>query len=277
MRVLAAETDGLISASLHQDLEAARIVQSRLFPRHLPHVRGVEYYGECRPAGKVGGDFFDFVALPENRLAVSVGDVSGHGIGAAIIMSGLQAVLRRLTTSGGRELTRAVEELNRDFCQICPDNFYSTLFYAHVDAPRRQLHYVSAGHEPALLVRKRTGGVQELENTGTVLGLTARSTYERRALSVEPGDVLVVFTDGITEAADRQGRELGQEGLLRVIQHCADARASDLVGGIMQETERFTSFLGPGDDRTVVVIRFTDASTKSMLAEDSIEVEVVAA
>src|SRR6266481_6369958 len=177
----------------HYDLDSAREIQGHFFPSYLPHIDGLAYHGECRPAGNVGGDFFDFMPLPENRLAIAVGDVCGHGMGAAIMMSGLQLFLRGLTVLGRGEIGGMVRELNRAVYRTSPDNVYATLFYAHVDPLGRELHYVSAGHEPALLIHTRTARVNRLESTGTVLGLTDRTAYGRRTLPIEPGDLLITF------------------------------------------------------------------------------------
>jgi sigma-B regulation protein RsbU (phosphoserine phosphatase) len=258
----------------HFDLGSAREIQSRFFPSYLPHVDGLAYHGECRPVGNVGGDFFDFVPLPENRLAVSVGDVSGHGIGAAIMMSGLQLFLRDLTALGRDEIGGMVRELNRAVYQTSSDNVYATLFYAHADPLRRQLHYVSAGHEPALLIRTCTARVHRLESTGTVLGLTDRTAYGRRTLQIDPGDLLVAFTDGITESLDSKGRELREIGVLEIAQKYSDARPADLVARILDASARHAA---PSGDRTVVVVRVTTGVDKPVYEEAETELSLVAA
>ena len=262
---------------IYEDLEAAREIQSRLLACRQPHVDGLDYFGDCRPAGEIGGDFFDFLPLPAGGLAVTVGDVSGHGIGSAILMSGLQAFLRGLTARGCGEIAGVVEELNRAVHQTSPDNFYATLFYAHFDPLRRQLHYVSAGHEPALLLRKRTGCMHRLESTGTVLGLTDRSRFGRRTMSIEAGDVLVAYTDGITDATDAGGREWTEAGIRQVLEDHAGDRASHLVGLIMDEVDRFAGHSGPADDRTAVAVRFTGMLERAIPEEDSIELAFAAA
>jgi sigma-B regulation protein RsbU (phosphoserine phosphatase) len=216
----------------------------------LPAVKGLDYYGECQPAGCVGGDFFDFVSLRDHGLAVSVGDVSGHSAGAAIMTSGLRTYLRGLTAFSGRELTTVVEELNRVVCETSQDNFYVTLFHAHVDPSGRQIHYVSAGHEPALLIDNGTGIVQRLDRTGTVLGLTARSRYEQRVVAFSPGDILVAFTDGIPDTTDDKGRELGHQGVVRLVRNSGCIRAVDLVNRIMEEANRFARDAQPSDGRS---------------------------
>jgi sigma-B regulation protein RsbU (phosphoserine phosphatase) len=244
----------------------------------LSSVKGLDYYGECQLAGGVGGDFFDFVRLDDHCLSVSVGDIAGQGAGAAIMMSGLRAFLRGLTASVGREISSVVEELNRAVCQASPDNFYATLFHAHVDPVGRQIHYVSAGHEPALLIRSSTGLVQRLDSTGTVLGLTARSRYQQRVVTFAHGDILVAFTDGIPDATDDKGRELGHQGVVRLVRSSGAVRAVDLVNRIMEEVERFAGKTLPADDRTAVAIRFTDAARQSAKEEhDEVELAFAAA
>ena len=242
---------------LQSDLAAARVVQSRLFPVRMPRIAGLDYFGESRPAHEVGGDFFDFIALEGDRLVVSAGDVSGHGVSAAILMSGLQAYLRSLTADGLESVADVVHRLNRTLYDISPDNFFATLFYACVDPSCNMVEYVSAGHEPGLLVRA-DGEVERLRATGTVLGLCPETHFQRRRLAVRPGDLLVVFTDGITEAADGDGRALCEAGVMEVIRRHREDRASDLAWRIEDAAERHSAC--QEDDRTVVVVRFTDAA-----------------
>jgi sigma-B regulation protein RsbU (phosphoserine phosphatase) len=244
----------------------------------LSSLKGLDYYGECQPASQMGGDFFDFLPLEYHCLAVSVGDVSAHGAGAAIMVSGLRAFLRGLTAPAGGEITSVVEELNRAVCQASPDNFYATLFHAQVDPASHQIHYVSAGHEPALLIRNGTGVVQRLDSTGTVLGLTARSRYQQRVVTYAPGDTLVAFTDGIPDATDDKGHELGHQGIVRLVRNSGAVRAVDLVNRIMEEADRFASGGLPADDRTAVAIRFNDAARQAAKEEqDEVELAFAAA
>jgi sigma-B regulation protein RsbU (phosphoserine phosphatase) len=266
-------------ARMREDLRTARDVQSRLFPCRLPRIQGLDYYGACRPAQDVGGDFYDFVALAPHALAVSVGDVSGHGLGAGIPMSGLQALLRGLTAQGRTHIGHIVRELNHAAWLASPDNFYATLFYAYLDPLRRELQYVSAGHESALLIRHRSKArVQRLESTGTVLGLSDRTVYGHRTLPLEPGDLLIAYTDGITDARNAEGREFGERGLLEVVERNPDARAGDLAGEIMEAVDSYASYAvpaEPADDRTVVVVRFKGAAEDSVF--DSAGAMVLAA
>ena len=262
---------------LNQDLQVAREIQSRFLHRRLPHIAGLDYCGDCQSAGEVGGDFFDFRRLPGNKLGVSVGDVSGHRIGAAILMSGIQALLRGFAGRGSGELPGVVEELNRMVYQVAPGNIYATLFHAHVDPQRREVRYVSAGHEPPLLLRKRTGRVDRLDSTGTVLGLTGRTVYEQRTIGMDPGDLLVAFTDGVTEATDAEGREWSENGVLSVLRRCRDARGSELVAEILESAGRFADPMATADDRTAVVVRLTDTAGRTLQGEEAMEPAFAAA
>ncbi len=260
-----------------QELKTARDVQNCFFPRQLRHVDGLDYYGECQPAGDIGGDFFDFVPLPNRNLLMSLGDVSGHGIAAAIIMSGLQAMLRSVSAGESGELPRVVQGLNRSVCDISPDSFYATLFYGLIDPVRQQLKYVSAGHEPALLFQQRSGRLRRLESTGTVLGLTTRSTFREKTISLEPGDVIVAFTDGITEAADPHGHEFREEGVLRILEQHPRAGAVELSGRILEAVDSFRTRSASTDDRTVAVVRVIAASAKEPFDRHAEELAFAAA
>ncbi len=222
------------------ELEVARDVQARFLPYRLPRIQGLDYYGDSHPAGKVGGDFFDFTQDGQDSLVISVGEVSGQGIAAAILMSGFQSLLRGLSRTVSADLVTVVRDLNRTVYEVSPDNFFTTLFYARVDAAARQFQYVSAGHEPALLIRA-DGQAVLLESTGTVLGLTPQVSYSCRTLAFEPGDLLIAFTDGVPDG-----------GIPDLVRRNPRGRTSDLVALIM---EAANSVDAPADDHTVVVAR----------------------
>ncbi len=223
------------------ELEVVRDVQARFLPFRLPRIQGLDYSGDSHAAAQVGGDFFDLVVEDAGRLVLSVGEVSGQGIAAAILMSGIQSLLRGLSGRAHFDLVRVVRDLNRTVYEVSPDSFFSSLFYARIDAGARQLQYVSAGHEPALLIRDGGATVQRLDSTGTVLGLTPRAAYCCRVLTFEPGDVLVAFTDGIPDVC-----------IPELVRRNPRARATDLVAAIMDAARAVE---GPEDDHTVVVVR----------------------
>jgi hypothetical protein len=247
------------------ELDSARDVQSRCFPQTLPPISGLDYYGECQPMGEVGGDFFDFVTDQESSLVVSIGDVSGKGIPSAIIMAGVQATLRVLGLTNGGRISDLVRELNGMVWRTSPVNFYATLFYARIDSARRELHYVNAGHDRAILIRERSERVLNLESTGTVLGLCARTSYEQRTIPLVPGDVLVAVTDGITEVEDPHGRMLDQKLVFEAVRSHPGVSSSDLAGHIIHAVDTFTRGASPVDDRTIIVVRLLDAMSESLV------------
>jgi len=255
-------------------------LQNRFHPFRLPTISGLDYYGECRPAAaqaaRTGGDFFDFVP-DANGLTISLGEVSGRSAGAAALKSGLQASLRGLSIAGHGRICSTVQALNKFVCELSPDDLYATLFCAHVDRINRELRYISAGHEPALLVRKHSARVRHLEGTGAVLGLTRRTEYRQRTIWLEPGDLLVAFSDGITGAANAQGRELCESGVLDVVRQYPDARAASLARSIMTEGDRFTNHVAPADDQTVVVVSFQGAVGETVFEDCSREPAFAAA
>lgn len=237
-----------------------------------PRIHGLDYYGDCQPAGDVGSDFYDLIPGEPDDLALSVGDVPMRGQDSAILTPVMRTLLRNLSGRRRGAVSDVVHELNRAVCQISPEDFYATLFYASLDTNRRQLDYVNAGHEPALLVRKQGGRAKRLESTGTVLGLTSRAAYKQRRISLEPGDILVAFTDGVSEALDPQGSELRDTGILNVVRQHPDARSTDMVHYIMDATGRSSA-----DDRTVVVVRLLPPVELLVRERHAADAECVAA
>ncbi|HEY7389615.1 MAG TPA: PP2C family protein-serine/threonine phosphatase [Bryobacteraceae bacterium] len=213
-------------------------------------VGGIDYYGQCRPAGELHSDFFDFVQFEESLLFF-LGDVAGYGQSSKMIAGGIGNLLRSRKERG---LKGVMEEINRAVCDLSPNGLYVTLFCGWADVARQQLTYVSAGHEPAILFSQSTGRVRRLESTGTVLGLTARSVYRPRTLPMEAGDVLAGFTDGITEATGPKGEEFREGGVLRVLLENRDWKAAELCNAILSAVERFGG-AEPADDQTVAVVR----------------------
>jgi phosphoserine phosphatase RsbU/P len=240
-----------------QEIESAREVQHRLFPYRMPSVEGLDYYGECQPVGDVGGDFFDFIALETSALLVSIGDVSERGIPAALIMAGVQASLRALALTSGGRMAAVAQQLNRIVSDLSPTNFHTSLFFGQIDPVLRQLLYVNAGHGPALLFRRNTNGVTRLENSGTALGFSPGTAYQQRALSLDPGDVLVAFTEHMANDA---GNPTLEQVVIETLRNYPNASSSDLAGEIMRAVNNSGHGLALDHDRTVVVVRLIEAA-----------------
>ena len=243
--------------ALHSLEQATEVLRSTGLSR-------TDYHGETQRAtlqpGEAGGDFFDFVPLGDS-LAVYLGNVSGHGEGAAILRSGLQAALRVYANRIGNKLPATLRALNGILCDLSPNDYCATLFYASIDLSRRELCYVNAGQDAALLVRATPYRVRRLENSGAILGLTSRTEFRQRTVPLEAGDLLVSFSGGICEAADGQGRQFCEQRVLAAISQFPDAHPRELVHRILDEVERFSEATPLSSDRTVTMLRFKGAGS----------------
>lgn len=252
---------------ISSEIEIAREVQQRLFPQTYPTVTGVDMAGHCRPAQAVGGDYYDLFLTEEGpgkgdtaRLALAIGDISGKGISASLLMASLRASLRSLarmdTSSGERDLTRLMRQVNQLVFESSTANRYATFFFAELDPASRVLTYVNAGHNPPMVLRGKEA--IPLPPTGLVVGLLEDATFEQSTVQLEPGDVLLAYTDGISEAMNGAEEEWGEEAMLasatKLVHRpgCAWTAAS-LVECLFREADEFTAGAPQHDDMTVVV------------------------
>jgi sigma-B regulation protein RsbU (phosphoserine phosphatase) len=244
-----------------REIEIAREVQQRLFPQVYPKIPGVDLFGYCRPAQAVGGDYYDFFVLPahqgdEERLALALGDISGKGISAALLMASLRASLRSAALLQPGDLATLMRHVNRLVYESSTNNRYATFFYAELDPETRLLTYVNAGHNPPLILR----GTETipLEATGTVIGLLPNVPYTRAAVRLQSGDVLIAFTDGISEAMNPADEEWGEANLVAAAQTlltkpACSTTAQQLIQCIIQAADRFTHGAPQHDDMTLLI------------------------
>jgi serine phosphatase RsbU (regulator of sigma subunit)/predicted enzyme related to lactoylglutathione lyase len=237
-----------------QELEIARQVQARLFPQIRPELKTVEYAGICLQARQVGGDYFDFLSLGPQRLGLIIGDVSGKGIAAALLMANLQASLRSQSALAYNQPEALLRSVNRLFFENTGDNAYASLFFAEYDDATRRLRYANCGHLSGLLLR-RDGNVEQLESTSTLLGLFNEWDCSMREEELSPGDVLALYTDGITEASDERGEEFGERCLIDALRQHRDLSCQGLLTAIVDEVQRFSS-QEQHDDITAIVAKF---------------------
>jgi sigma-B regulation protein RsbU (phosphoserine phosphatase) len=240
---------------LNRELEIAREVQEHLFPQRLPSVPDLDYCGRCRPAREVGGDYYDFLELPEGRLGIAIGDVSGKGIGAAMMMASLEASLRALA-SVGHDLAELMERVNSLVYAASSANRYATLFYAAYDPQTHRLSYVNAGHNPPVILRKLAAACQvfRLEMGGPVIGLL-QQCYQQGSFHLESGDVVVLFTDGVSESMNAADEEWGEDRLIEFAKTCHGRPAFEVMTQILAAAEQFASGAPQHDDMTLVVLR----------------------
>ena len=232
---------------------AACEVQRGFMPRALPEIDAVSCSGECRQVRELGGDCYDFVPLPDNRLAVTIGDASGKGLAAALMISNVQSSLRTAALLSGSDGATVLGVVNRQVHASALEDRYATLFYGVFDSATRTLHYVNAGHNPPMVIR-RDGSVDWLETGGAPVGMFPDSTYGEGRVRLDPGDLLVAYTDGVTEVVNPSGEEWGVEGLRRAAAASDTQSAGDIVHAIFTSIDEFSRG-GQTDDATVVVMR----------------------
>jgi sigma-B regulation protein RsbU (phosphoserine phosphatase) len=238
---------------LNRELEIAREVQQRLFPQKLPLVNGLDFAGYCRPAEGVGGDYYDFIHLPDGSLGIAVGDVSGKGIAAALMMASLQASLRGQTIKPCETLSEMISNINGLMYDASAENRYATFFYAQYYPATRALRYVNAGHNPPMVLR----GDQliRLTDGGTVVGLFPESPFCEGFVQLEKGDVVVAFTDGISEAMNDAEEEFDEGRLMVALRKIEGRTAAEMISEILVDVDQFTAGAKQHDDMTLVVVR----------------------
>jgi serine phosphatase RsbU (regulator of sigma subunit)/predicted enzyme related to lactoylglutathione lyase len=237
-----------------QELEIARQVQARLFPQIQPKMKTVEYAGVCLQARQVGGDYFDFLNLGPHRLGLIIGDVSGKGIAAALLMANLQASLRSQSALAFDQPEALLRSVNRLFFDNTADSAYASLLFADYDDATRRLRYANCGHLSGLLL-KCDGKIERLESTGTLLGLFPEWNCSMRQQELAPGDVLALYTDGITEACDERGEEFGERCLIESLQQHRELPCEELLSALVDGVRRFSP-QEQHDDITAIIAKF---------------------
>lgn len=249
---------------LESELQIARDVQSQLFPKQVPSLRGLELAGVCNPARMVSGDYYDFVSFDETRMALAIGDIAGKGISAALIMAGIQSALRsqlhqvRQTLPTGVDgvcgTAAMVSQLNRQLFETTSANTFATFCYAVYDDGEGRLTYTNAGHLPPLVVGQ-DGNVRRLTEGGLVLGFMPEVHYRQASILLAPGDVFVAYTDGITEPENAYGGEFGEDRLLEVIQRVRDRTPQQIAFAIIEAVQEWNDSPEAQDDMTLLVAR----------------------
>jgi hypothetical protein len=243
---------------LEQQLAMARQVQQDLLPSPNQHVPGVRLAAECVPALGVGGDFYD--VFPVNGgVAAVLGDVSGKGLPAALLMGVLHGAVRSASWAGSaRQHAESTEKLNQLLCERTSGSRFASMFWSYYDAEAQRLHYINAGHCPPLLVRTSEGSleVRQLDEGGPVLGLLADARYRQVEQSLEPGDLLILYSDGIVEAANADGEEFGDERLREAVEQCPSLTPDCIRDEIVQAVRSFIGRVPPHDDLTILAVQF---------------------
>ncbi|MFN7939027.1 MAG: SpoIIE family protein phosphatase [Bryobacteraceae bacterium] len=241
---------------IQRELEIAKDVQARLLPKRDVEIGGVVISGVCRPAQSIGGDSYDYIVLGDSNVLVTVADVAGKGVPAALLMSNLQAALRGLTSGGAYAgLAETLARLNELVFDSTPSNRFITFFAVAYEGGSRVLRYASAGHNPAALLRAGSERVEWIRTKGVALGLRRKGTFEEASVVLAPGDCLVLYTDGVTEAVNVDGEDFGETRLEEAVERCRSMEASGLRDSLVQAVDAFAGGAMQHDDITLVVLR----------------------
>jgi sigma-B regulation protein RsbU (phosphoserine phosphatase) len=239
--------------AMAKELEQAAHIQMGLLPSGSPKVQGMDIAGRTLACRTVGGDYYDYLTFPDGRVAMLVGDVAGKGMPASLLMSSLQARVKVLFEDAD-DLAGKITRLNKSTSASCPDNRFITFFMTVANPATGELVYTNAGHNPPLLVRA-SGGFEKLEGGGMILGILPTARYEEFRIQMQPGDILVLYSDGVTEAVNLRDEDFGEERLAELVASLRDRPAQEIVNAIHAEVMKFTAGAPQADDITVVVAR----------------------
>ena len=238
---------------LERELQLAMEIQQRFQPTAPPIVPGYEFQGISFPCYEIGGDYYDFIQREDGRLVIALGDVSGKGTAAALLMSSLHAAIHAQTGSHDT-LVQTISAVNRYLAENIPPNRFVTLFYAELDPESGAVSFLNAGHNPPLIVHA-AGTVEQLASGGLPLGIKADADYREGRTHLQLGDVLVIYSDGVTEAASPNGEEFGPTRLYEVVSRNVDASAAGIRDRIESALTKFSQGTQAADDITLVIVK----------------------
>jgi serine phosphatase RsbU (regulator of sigma subunit) len=240
-----------------QELEIAKCVQARLFPQTVPQLETLEYAGTCIQAREVGGDYYDFLNLGQERLGLVIGDTSGKGIAAALLMANLQANLRSQSAIALEHPQRFLQSVNQLFYANTAESAYATLFFAEYHDKKCRLRYANCGHYSPLLLRN-DNTLERLGSTATVLGLFNEWDCSLEEVALRPGDTLALYTDGITDSFNETGDDFGEPLLIEALQRYRHLSPEPMIDAIVNEVRQFSSG-EQHDDMTLIIARCKQA------------------
>jgi sigma-B regulation protein RsbU (phosphoserine phosphatase) len=238
---------------LERELALASEIQQRFQPTAPPHVKGYELQGISFPCYEIGGDYYDFIEREDGRLVIALGDVSGKGTAAALLMSSLHAAIHAQSASHD-SLVATISAVNRYLADNIPANRFVTLFYAELDPESGALAFLNAGHNPPLIVHS-AGTVEQLASGGLPLGIKRDADYREGRTQLQAGDVLVIYSDGVTEAVSPSGEEFGSTRLYEVVSRNIEASAAGIRDRIESSLTKFAQGTSAADDITLVIVK----------------------
>jgi serine phosphatase RsbU (regulator of sigma subunit) len=261
----ASQTEKLIEAkNQERELQIARTIQLGLLPNRIPEIAGTSLAGQCIPAREVGGDYYDFFVRGENALDLVIADVSGHNVGAALIMAEartfIQAIARNLPSPG--EILSALNKFLYE--DLTRTEFFITMFYLRFNANTGEIAFASAGHNPPLVWKAQSRSCEWLDADGLILGIKQGVCFEEKHMHLQPGDILVLYTDGITEAANQTGILFGEDRLCAQLKENHVLSPQQIIDHLLNEVKRFSGLRSFVDDISIVVLKAEEVCKESL-------------
>jgi sigma-B regulation protein RsbU (phosphoserine phosphatase) len=241
---------------MERELEMASRVQSSLIPRVLPQISGWDFAARWIPARQVSGDFYDYFPVDGGQLGMVIGDVVDKGMPASLFMAYSRSIIRA-SMAAAIHPHEGISTVNRLICADDAYGMFLTLVYAQIDPQSGEITYVNAGHNPPLFFQSGDAKLTELTRTGMLVGVEAETSYAQRQLSLMPGDFILLYTDGITEAIDAQTQPFGEQRLRQVVRAYSRGTADQIATGVQRAIEDFTTSMEPFDDITLLIIKRT--------------------
>lgn len=236
------------------ELEIAHEIQESFLPHEMPFLNGFDIYALNIPAKEVGGDFYDFIPISEDKMGITIADVSGKSVPAALFMAFSRTILRAKAI-GNPGVADVIEDVNKMIASDAQSGMFVTLFYAILDLKKRTLEYVNAGHNPPVMFIRKTGHLELLSSKGIALGAVDNIELEERKINIKSGDTVVFYTDGVTEAVNKEDEQFGEERLFKLVKKNKDLSAKEIVEIIKKTVISFSGDRSQFDDITLMVLK----------------------
>jgi sigma-B regulation protein RsbU (phosphoserine phosphatase) len=241
-------------AQVARDFEIARAVQQNLFPDELPSQAGWDFAATCRPAKAVGGDYYDMFDIAPGKILFAQGDVSGKGLGASLVMASVHAIIRSWAVSSQDDPARLIEELNQYLITSSSSDTFVTMFMGLLDCSKATLWYVNCGHPPAVVRRAKSGDIENLNVGGMPLGIMVSDGYEAGKCRMAEGDSVVLVSDGVTEAFNRDGHMFEERRLVETVIASENLSAAETLEKVIEDVDGFSQGCEQADDLSVLVV-----------------------
>ena len=239
-----------------RELEIAKDVQQKLLPRNSPEIKNLDYFGLCIPAEAVGGDYFDYFKINKDEIAFAIADISGHGLSSALLMAGLVGFVRSNAMMYNDDLKIFMEKVNGLMCGTTDGSKFATFFYSVYNSETRILKFVNAGHNPPFLYKSKTKTFEELKTDGFIIGAISSFQYKESQTTLENNDVLLFYTDGITETFNLKNEQFGEDRLKKTIEENLNLPSKEFCEKIIKDVREFSEGKEQADDMTLLAIKF---------------------